>query len=131
MPNHRLVLILLLMWAAQALADRPTPTIVPIDKTEAASRVVVRAPGEGQWKVTKKDTNGAYSLSEGSREPGEGVPAHTHSVRMKPSTFWKANLRFTLRTMKRSSHPPALSCSRPKDYVIFSRTRERLEPASW
>ena len=80
MPHHRLVLTLLLMWAAHALADRPTPTIVPIDKTEAASRVVVRAPGEGQWKVTKKDTNGAYSLSEGSREPGEGVPPHTHSV---------------------------------------------------
>ena len=77
MLNHRVVLTLLMTCAAQALADSPTPTIVSIDKAEAVSRIVVRAPGDGQWKVTKKDTGGAYSLSEGSREPGGGAPPHT------------------------------------------------------
>ena len=80
MLNHRVVLTLLMTCAAQALADHPTPTIVSINKAEAVSRIVVRAPGDGQWKVKKKDTGGFYSLSEGSREPGEGAPPHTHSV---------------------------------------------------
>ena len=62
MLHHQIVLTLLMTCAAQALADHPTPTIFSIDKAEAVSRIVVRTPGDGQWKLTKKDTASALSI---------------------------------------------------------------------